>query len=318
MLSFRKSLLVTSFFYVISLLFPLRVMPQAQTSSGLLPGTGASPGSLQGCRDQEPFGSKSDRELRRYSGRERSNAKQPCERFLLDRPAPKFSWRDVPPLSPPPVFRNSELENGPRIATATAPEELKDIGQQGTTIARVRRAVLEILESENACSAWFRRADPQVPDTFRSLIFLVDDNAPNHVIKERNERGYWVEHGPNVARTQQNTGPGTEITLNAYGAFFRRKAEIYKVYWNGTEAVETGTWKYLSVGPYEGGSLQAQVITVLHELAHVIGAIPWDDSSQVGYQLSQENTDRIVHYCNAEASSSPKRLKLAMVQVPAN
>ena len=133
------------------------------------------------------------------------------------------------------------------------------------------------------------------------------------MIRDRDARGDWNDYGPYIARTKQNTGPGTAITLNANGAFFRTKGEIYKVNWIGAEARETGTWKHLEVGPYEGGTLQAQVIAVLHELAHVIGAIPWDDSSQFGYYRSQQNTELVLHYCRAEVGRSPKRLKLAMV-----
>ena len=314
MLSFRSSFLFSSFFYVISLLFPLRPMAQAQIFSGLSPGTSAFPGSLQGCRDERLLRSKLGQgELAPYSRRERSSANQVCEEFLLDGPFLGFSWKDAPPSSPPEVSRSGESENSSRMATAPRPEELKDIGEQGTTIARVRRAVLEILDGDNGCSAWFRRTDPQVPDTFRSLKFLVDENGPHYMIRDRDARGDWIEHGPYIARTKQNTGLGTAITLNANGAFFRTKGEIYKVYWIGAEARETGTWKHLEVGPYDGGTLQAQVIAVLHELAHVIGAIPWDDSSQFGYYRSQQNTELVLHYCRAEVDRSPKRLKLAMV-----
>jgi len=35
------------------------------------------------------------------------------------------------------------------------------LGKQGETIARVREEVLEILESGNACSAWFRNPIPE-------------------------------------------------------------------------------------------------------------------------------------------------------------
>jgi hypothetical protein len=316
MLSVRKTLLVTSFFSVIFLLFPPRARSQAQISSGLLLNRGSFPG-FQGCRDAG-FGSKLDRdEPARYSRSDRSSAYQTCDGFSPDGPS-KFSWNDVPRPSTLRVSEASKLEHGPRIAAVAPPEELKDIGEQGTSIARARLAVLDILESENACSAWFRHADPQVPDTFRSLKFEVDENGPDYVIKELTDRGNWMAHGPYIARTRQNTGAGTTITLNANGAFFRTKDEIYKANWSGAEARETGTWRRLEVGPYQGGTLQAQVITVLHELAHVIGAIPWDDSSQVGYDRSQANTELIVHHCRSEASMSAKRLKLAMAQNAAN
>jgi hypothetical protein len=197
-------------------------------------------------------------------------------------------------------------------------EELKDIGEQGTTIARVRQAALEILEGENKCSAWFRHFDPDVTATLRSLNFSVDEDGPGRVTRERTDRGILVEHGPYIARTWQNTGPGTTVTINANGAFFRRKDEIYRIDWFGGVESPTGTWRYLHVGPYDGGTLQAQVITVLHELAHVINAVPWDDSSRVGFYRSQENTELVLRYCRSEVTGSSKRLRIIMAHSQAD
>ena len=317
MLRVHKSLLATSCFYMIFSSFPRCAMSQTQTPSRLLSETSAFPGHLPRCSDQEFFANKlgADDSVS-YLHNERMNANQSCDEFLPGGPSPEFFPRDVLPSTlEPRLPRAGKLDSRPPIAKVPPAEELMDIGEQGTTIARVREAVSYILENENACSAWFRRADPQVSATFQSLEFFVDEDGPNKVIKERNDHGSWIQHGPYIAKTKQNTGPGTAITLNANGAFFRTTGEIYKLNWTGSVAGETGTWKHLEIGPYGGGSLQGQVIAVLHELGHVIGAIPWDDSSQVGYNRSQQNTELIVHYCKAEAGSSPKRLKLMMAQL---
>jgi hypothetical protein len=215
-------------------------------------------------------------------------------------------------LSVPPI---NDLTRGSHPVAVSHPEELKDIGLEGTTIARVRRAVLEILEGENKCSAWFRRADRDVSATFRSLNFSVDEDGSGRVTKERDDWGAWVDYGPYIARTTQNAGPGATVTINANGAFFRRKDEISKISWIGGLEIPTGTWKHLHIGPYDGGTLQAQVVAVLHELAHVINAIPDDDASRI---RSQQNTQLVLHYCKSEVSASPNGLRLVMTQSPAN
>jgi hypothetical protein len=279
------------------------------------------PISWQRCGEQDSFARKfqSDDAVERYSRDERSGVSQACEEFLLGGPSRELLSRGaVPAMVKPSISPNNDLSPGSHRVQVSPPEELKDIGEEGTTIARVRQATLEILESENNCSAWFRHFDPYVSATFRSLNFSVDEDGPDRVIKERNDRGAWIEHGPYIARTRQSGGPGTTVTINANGAFFRRKDEIYKVNWFGAQERGTGTWRYLHVGPYDGGTLQAQAIAALHELAHVINAIPWDDSSRLGFYRSQDNTELVLRYCRSEVTGSPKRLTLVMAQSPAN
>jgi len=324
-MSVRKSLLVTSFLSMILLFCPFLALPQSQVSSGSLRGTGTLsstlPISWQRCGKQDSFERKfrSDDAVERYSRDERSGVSQACAEFLLDGPPRELLSRGTAPaLVKPSIFPNNDLNLGSPGIAASPREELKDIGEEGTTIARVRQAILEILESENNCSAWFRHFDPDVSATFRTLNFSVDEDGSDRVIKERNDRGAWIEHGPYIARTRQNAGPGTTVTINANGAFFRRKDEIYKVNWLGAAEWGTGTWRYLRVGPYEGGTLQAQVIAALHELAHVINAIPWDNSTRVGFYRSQENTELVLRYCKTEVTGSPKRLRLVMAQSLAN
>jgi hypothetical protein len=187
---------------------------------------------------------------------------------------------------------------------------LKDIGMEGTNISRARQAVLEILKDTNTCSEWFRQSDPQIADTFSSLSIAVDEDGAKHVIKERNDEGIWIEHGPYIARTWQSAGAGTTVTLNANGAFFRTTGDLYKLEWSGGMENDTGLWRHLHIGPFDGGSLQAQAIALLHELGHVIGAIPSDDASTVGFARSQENTNLILRHCQSQASTLGKRSKL--------
>jgi hypothetical protein len=322
-MSIRKSLLVP--LLLIPLFRPCLALSQSQISSESQRGTGtltgALPASLQSCGERYLFERRlqNDDATERYSRDQEHGISQTCKEFLLDEPPRELLSRGTPSatvkLSVPPI---NDLTRGSHPVAVSRPEELKDIGQEGTTIARVRQAVLAILGSENKCSAWFRHSDPDVSATFRSLNFSVDEEGPDRVIKEQNDRGAWIEHGPYIARTRQNTGPGTTVTINANGAFFRRKGEIYKIKWFGADESQTGSWKHLDIGPYDGGTLQAQVIAVLHELAHVINAIPGDDASRIGFIRSQQNTELVLHYCKSEVSASPNRLRLVMAQGPAN
>jgi hypothetical protein len=322
-MAIRKSLLVT--LLLIAFFRPSLALSQSQISAESQPGTGtltgALPASVESCGERYLF----ERRLQsadaaeRYSPDHEHGISPTCKEFLLDGPPQELLSRGTPSAavkpSVPPI---NDLIRGSHPVTVSRPEELRDIGQEGTTIARVRQAVLEILESENKCSAWFRNSDPDVSATFRSLNFSVDEEGSNRVIKEQNDRGAWIEHGPYIASTGQNTGPGTTVTINANGAFFQRKDEIYKVDWLGSAARPTGTWRYLWVGPYDGGTLQAQVIAALHELAHAINAIPWDDSTRVGFYRSQENTELVLRYCRSEVAGSRKRLRPVMAQSSAN
>ncbi len=329
-MSVRKSFLVMSFFNMIFLFRPCLASPQSQIPSESQRRTdtlmGGLPTGLRSCGEQYSSQRKfqGDDAAESYSRDQGHGVGRSCKEFLLEGPPQELLSRgtpsavvkpSVPKLPVPPI---NDLTRGSHPAAVSRPDELKDIGLEGTTIARVRQAVLAILESENKCSAWFRRSNPDVSATFRSLNFSVDEEGSDRVIRERNDRGAWFDHGPYIASTRQNTGSGATVTINVNGAFFRVKGEIYKIKWFGADESQTGSWKHLDVGPYDGGTLQAQVISVLHELAHVINAIPGDDTSSIGLIRSQQNTELVLHYCKPEISASPNRLRLVMAQSPAN
>ena len=81
---------------------------------------------------------------------------------------------------------------------------------------------------------------------------------------------------------------------------------------------ETGILRNIHVGPYDGGTLRAQIVTLLHELAHVVGAIPEDDSRKFGPGRSQQNTELVLRHCKAVAEASAKRSVLIVVQTDQN
>ncbi len=68
----------------------------------------------------------------------------------------------------------------------------------------------------------------------------------------------------------------------------------------------TSARQSLHIGPFDGGSLEAQIIAMLHELAHVVGAIPHDGLSPSGLNQSQANTELILQHCKNAAKASAK------------
>jgi hypothetical protein len=205
----------------------------------------------------------------------------------------------------------------PRLQPVGGPA-LTDVGEEGSNISHAREAVLEILQGTNACSDWFRQTDIQVATTFLTLRYSVDEDGDSHVIKERSDRGNWIEHGPYIARTWQQAGPGTRITINGKGAFFRKRGDLYQIAWPGSIGVSVSKWTLIHIGPYDGGTLKAQLTVLLHELAHVIGAIPEDDSSRFGPNRSQENTALILQHCKREIDSAGKHATFDSVRASIN
>jgi hypothetical protein len=252
-------------------------------------------------------------EMSPFASAERSeairDAIKSCERLLAKEQSSEIAWKDG---AVRPLMRSPDLPTS-KLAPAVQPVDeggLKDIGEAATNISRAREAVYEILDGENACSAWFRRTDPRVAATFLSLTFSVDEDGSKRVVKERNDRGIWIEHGPYIARTHEGTGPGTTVTINGNGAFFRTRGDVYKFDWTGSIGNDTGSLRHLHVGPFDGGTLEAQIVTLLHELAHVIGAVPSDDSSVGGFLRSQENTELILRHCQGEAGATARKTRL--------
>jgi hypothetical protein len=233
------------------------------------------------------------------------------DRGAADTPATLYSGDD-----PPIVTRQAEEPVEPRDHTlrSSIPPSIRASGREAEAIFRASTAALAILRGNNSCSAWFAKSDPNIAETFSSLQFWIERNGPEHIVQERGERGDWIEHGPYIARTSQRTGSGTNIAINANGAFFHAKAEVYKIKWQGAYELSTNTRQNLHVGPFDGATTQAQIITLLHELAHVVGAIPSDGLSPAGLNRSQENTDLIVKYCKSAAIENASRPAMQLAQ----
>jgi hypothetical protein len=310
-----KNFVLTSFL-VIPLLSAPPVFSHSQTFSGLP----RAMDDLEKCRETAtgPFAAAPGKpvkegEMSPFASAERPeairDAIKSCEQLLAKEQSSEIAWKDeaVRPLMWSPDLPTSKV--APRVQPVNE-GGLKDIGNAATNISRAREAVYEILDGENACSAWFRRTDPRVAATFLSLAFSVDEDGSKRVVKERNDSGIWIEHGPYIARTHEGTGPGTTVTINGNGAFFRTRGDVHKIEWTGSVGNDTGSWRHLHVGPFDGGTLEAQIVTLLHELAHVIAAVPSDDWSAGGFARSQENTELILRHCRGETGATARKKRL--------
>jgi len=191
--------------------------------------------------------------------------------------------------------------------------ELRAMGKSGEQIARARERVLEILSGPSSCAAWFRLKDGDVATTFQTLNFLIDQKGESVI---RATRGDWPEvtfRNPYVARVIQDGGSYQTITLNINGAFFQGTAGVLETNAQGGSP-RFLTPRSISVGPYRGGSLAAQVATLLHELGHVEGLLQEDEGDVNG--KSKQNTQAILEYCGDEVENSGRHITNAIVSNP--
>jgi hypothetical protein len=205
----------------------------------------------------------------------------------------------VNPCSPSSLGRSGC--NAPKDLVAG---DLGPLGKAGQSILRAREKVLEILQTENGCTDWYRTKDPNPAATFRTLIFTVDDKGDAYVKRFREVGQVEVFRSPYVARVYQGDGSFATITLNAKGGFFHGMSMVMDVPQDG------GPWTYegyrvLRVGPYAGSTLNAQVATLLHEFGHLLDLLPIDESDQDG--KSVQNTYEVLRYCRPEVESKLKR-----------
>ena len=196
----------------------------------------------------------------------------------------------------------------PRAKFAPRPEEPLSFNPDKTypAVAPARQAMIALLSTENACSDWLTQSDSDVLETFRSLNYRILKSGPDYVVKERGDNGDWIEHGPYIASTAQNGGRGATILINANGAFFHSMGDIYMRAWSTGVPLRTGRARMIHAGPYDGGSFRAQIVTLLHELAHAVGAIPEDDPARFGVGKSQKNTELVLLHCKSDIDHAGK------------
>jgi len=207
-----------------------------------------------------------------------------------------------------PCFPSGSSLNGCRPAVDTVPLLLQGMGKEGLKISRARERVLEILESDNACSAWFLTRAPNPSSTFRAINFELDRRGEDSVLESRDADHPVTFRNPYVAKVIQGDGANATITLNARGGFFRTSARVIGVRSEGGPFDVRGQ-RFLKVGPYDGDTLPAQVLTLLHEFGHALDMLPVDENDVGG--KSAQNTEEALRYCRSaiESKANPGILR---------
>ena len=217
---------------------------------------------------------------------------------------------DTPPVSVPsvnPCNASSPAQIGCHAPRDLVQEDLAAIGKAGQKILRARDRVLEILQTENACSAWFREKDSNPADTFRTLKFEVAGKGGEFVLESKDPDNMIIFRNPYVAKVFQGDGRYATITINLKGAFFSPVAMVAEVQKEGSPWNLRGV-RVLGVGPYGGGSLHAQILALLHEFGHLVDLLPTDEGDQDG--KSVQNTSAVLRFCRAEVESKIRRSTL--------
>jgi len=210
-----------------------------------------------------------------------------------------------------PCSSTSLLRPGCNVQQDMVSGDLTAMGKAGQTILRARERVLDILQNENGCTDWFRKMDSNPAATFRTLSFALDYNGEQVVRESRDLGPLEIFRSPYVARVYQGDGSFATITLNVKGAFFAGFSRVIGVRKEGGPESYQG-YRLLSVGPYAGNTLNAQVAVLLHEFGHLVNLLPIDEGDQDG--KSVHNTSEVLRYCRAEVESKPKRSTLAAVR----
>ena len=214
---------------------------------------------------------------------------------------------DTPPASAPPVNPcnpASRAQVGCKAPRDLVQEDLAAMGKPGQKILRARERVLEILQTENACSAWFRGKDSNPAKTFRTLNFALDGKAEDFVLQSKDPGNLTIFRNPYVAKVFQDDGAYATVTINKYGAFFTPMASVVEVWKEGGPTDRRGP-RPTNVGPYAGDTMHAQVLALLHEFGHLLDLLPTDENNVDG--KSVQNTSEVLRFCRAEIESKVRR-----------
>jgi hypothetical protein len=188
------------------------------------------------------------------------------------------------------------------------PGQLASLGKDGLKIMRARDAVLDILRSDNACSEWFETKEAKPATIFQSLRFEIDRKGQTEVFESRPTPATEIFHHPYVARATQDGGAYTPIVINAGGAFYRPQGMVAWFAAEGGPKKSDGVHG-LTVGPYSGDTAEAEIVTLLHELGHVINLLPMDSDDLDG--SSARNTNEVLRHCKAEVETHAREERQA-------
>src|SRR6266849_9364357 len=90
-------------------------------------------------------------------------------------------------------------------------EELKAMGEQGLVIERAREEVIEILEGQNRCAAWFEQSEADALRKFRSLHYRIDETGRGYTLKIQGADGGWRYQQPYVASSIEGASARSAI-----------------------------------------------------------------------------------------------------------
>ena len=189
-------------------------------------------------------------------------------------------------------------------AARRVPAPISAPGKEGLKISKARQAVMEILSGQNACSEWFKSKDAFPAQTLQSLSFEVDRRGQEEIFESPQGQGMLTLRHPYVAWAIQDGGPFTTVTINANGAFYRSQGRVEKISTDGGPLRLDGM-RVLTVGPYMGDTRAAQIVTLLHELGHVIDLLPLDSDGLNG--SSMRNTEEVQRHCREEVEARAQK-----------
>ena len=243
------------------------------------------------CGDRRPI---PDARRESVSAREADHADKLCAEPPLDRNAAASWWRSD----------EREEEKGDPVL-----EELQAMGEKGLVILRAREEVIEILEGQNRCAAWFEQSEADALRKFRSLHYRIDETGRGYTLKIQGADGGWRYQQPYVASSIEGASAGSAITINSRGAFFQVRSGLRIVAADGGPG-QLSTSQLLHIDFYVGGTLHAQVIALLHEFSHIAGLLPVDGGSLAGSEVSTQNTQFVLRHCRAQVEGAGKHPNL--------
>jgi hypothetical protein len=193
---------------------------------------------------------------------------------------------------------------GPMGEEASVKLELAAMGKRGEEIARARETVLSILSADGGCAVWLEEANTEPAEVFRTLRYRLEKRSRPYVDSIVDDKGVRLFKEPWAAISYEGGGAHSVIRLNTNGPFFLRVRPVMYLDVAGN-FLGTGESRKLTVASYSGGSMEAQVTTLLHELGHVVGLLPLDDDSWDG--RSSRNTQEMLRHCGTEIQRLARR-----------
>jgi hypothetical protein len=168
------------------------------------------------------------------------------------------------------------------------------LGKRGELIAQAREQALEILEAQNACTAWFQGAGPDAAEVFRSLHYELDGNGTPDLYRVRDKFGSTFFKHPWAAQATEYAGSNSIVRINRNGPFFIWKSWVR----DSVGPTAPVVWHKLTIGSYAGDTPEARITIMLHELGHIIGRLAEDDGSWDGQ--SSRNTIEVLQHCKRD------------------